>query len=55
MIADSCGIICGGSVPVIEEWRGGKPKYKLTAEQIDRTPRLVKILKLDSNAAGGTP
>ena len=37
------------------DWRGGKPKYKLTVEQIERTPRLVKILKLDRNTAGGTP
>ena len=30
------------------DWRGGKPKYKLTDEQIARTPRLIEVIKLDS-------
>ncbi|MDQ1336892.1 MAG: adenine-specific DNA-methyltransferase, partial [Thermodesulfobacteriota bacterium] len=31
------------------EWKEGKPKRKATQEEADRTPRLVKILKLESH------
>ena len=37
------------------DWRAGKPRYKLSAEQIQRTPRLVKILKLNGGETGVPP
>ncbi|MEW6505992.1 MAG: site-specific DNA-methyltransferase, partial [Chloroflexota bacterium] len=30
------------------EWKGGKPERKATPEEAERTPRLVKILRLES-------